>query len=124
MTTQDVTRQGTEHLSFAQPDEVREFPHGRAEIVRLGGADIGRLTLEPGWQWSTDVKPVAGTDLCLAPHMQYHVSGRLRVRMADGTEFEAGPGDLSSLPEGHDAWVVGDEQVVLVDWFGASNYAR
>jgi hypothetical protein len=124
MTTQDVTRQQTEHLSFAQPDEVREFPHGRAEIVRLGGADIGRLVLEPGWRWSIDVKPIAGTELCLAPHMQYHVSGRLRVRMADGTEFEAGPGDLTSLPEGHDAWVVGDERVVVVDWFGASNYAR
>jgi hypothetical protein len=124
MTTQDAMRQTTEHLSFAQPNEVREFPHGRAEIVRLGGADIGRLTLEPGWRWSTDVKPIAGTELCQAPHMQYHVSGRLRIRMADGTEFEAGPGDLTSLPEGHDAWVVGDETAVVVDWFGASNYAR
>jgi hypothetical protein len=124
MTTQDATRQTTEHLSFGQPDEVREFGHGRAEIVRLGGADIGRLVLEPGWRWSTDVKPIAGTELCQAPHMQYHVSGRLHVRMADGTEFEAGPGDLTSLPEGHDAWVVGDEPAVVVDWFGASNYAR
>jgi hypothetical protein len=124
MTTQDAMRQTTEHLSFAQPDEVREFPHGRAEIVRLGGADIGRLVLEPGWRWSTDVKPVAGTELCQAPHMQYHVSGTLRLRMADGTEFEAGPGDLTSLPEGHDAWVIGNEPVVVVDWFGASNYAR
>ena len=124
MTTQDATRHITEHLSFATPDEVREFPHGRAEIVRLGGADIGRLTLEPGWRWSTDVKPIAGTELCMAPHMQYHVSGRLHVAMADGTEFEAVPGDLTSLPEGHDAWVVGDETVVVVDWYGASNYAR
>jgi len=124
MTMQDATRQTTEHLSFSRPDEVREFPHGRAEIVRIGGMDVGRLTLEPGWRWSTDVKPIAGTDLCQAPHMQYHVSGRIRVRMADGTEFEAGPGDVTSLPEGHDAWVVGDEPAVSVDWYGASNYAR
>ena len=124
MTTQDAMRQATEHLSFAQPDEVREFPHGRAEIVRLSGADIGRLTLQPGWRWSTDVKPIAGTELCEAPHMQYHVSGLLHVQMADGTEFDAGPGDLTSLPQGHDAWVVGDEPAVVVDWFGASNYAR
>jgi hypothetical protein len=124
MTTQDAIRHVTEHLSFTTPDEIREFPHGRAEIVRLGGADIGRLTLEPGWRWSTDVKPIAGTDLCMAPHMQYHVSGRLHVAMADGTEFEAVPGDLTSLPEGHDAWVVGEETVVVVDWYGASNYAR
>jgi hypothetical protein len=116
--------QSTEHRSYAAPDEVREFPHGRAEILKVGGAEIGRLVLEPGWRWSNDVKPIAGTDLCEAPHMQYHVSGRLHVRMADGTEFEAGPGDITSLPQGHDAWVVGDEPVVVVDWYGASNYAR
>ena len=116
--------QSTEHRSYAEPDEVREFPHGRAEILKVGGAEIGRLVLQPGWRWSNDVKPLAGTDLCEAPHMQYHVSGRLGVRMGDGTEFEAGPGDVTSLPQGHDAWVVGDEPVVVVDWYGASNYAR
>jgi ethanolamine utilization protein EutQ (cupin superfamily) len=56
--------------------------------------------------------------------MQFHVSGRLAIRMDDGTEFVAGPGDVTSLPSGHDAWVVGDETVVTVDWYGASNYAR
>jgi hypothetical protein len=119
-----MATQTTEHVSFDKPDEVREFPHGRVEIVTVGGAEIGRLILEPGWRWSNDVKPIAGTDLCEAPHMQYHVSGRVHVLMADGTEFEAGPGDVTSLPQGHDAWVVGDEPVVVVDWYGASNYAR
>jgi len=113
-----------EHRSFAKPDEVREFTHGRAEIVDLGGQPIGRLVLEPGWRWSNDVKPIAGTDLCEAPHFQYHVSGRLGIRMEDGTEFIAGPGDLTSLPRGHDAWVVGDEPVVTVDFYGASTYAK
>jgi hypothetical protein len=116
--------QNTEHRSYTEPDEVREFPNGKAEILKVGDAEIGRLTLQPGWRWSNDVKPVAGTDLCEAPHMQYHVSGRLHVVMADGTEFEAGPGDVTSLPQGHDAWVVGDEPAVVVDWYGASNYAR
>ena len=119
-----MATQTTEHVSFEKPDEVRQFPHGRVEIVTVGGAGIGRLVLEPGWRWSNDVKPIAGTDLCEAPHMQYHVSGRVHVLMADGTEFEAGPGDVTSLPQGHDAWVVGDEPVVVVDWYGASNYAR
>jgi hypothetical protein len=119
-----MATQTTEHVSFEKPDEVRQFPHGRVEIVTVGGAEIGRLVLEPGWRWSNDVKPIAGTDLCEAPHMQYHVSGRVHVVMADGTEFEAGPGDVTSLPQGHDAWVVGDEPVVVVDWYGASNYAR
>jgi hypothetical protein len=120
----DTLTHRTEHKSFGVPEEVREFPHGRAEIVRLGDMEIGRLVLEPGWRWSKDVKPIAGTELCQAPHMQYHVSGRVHVVMADGTEFEAGPGDVTSLPQGHDAWVVGDEPVVVVDWYGATNYAR
>ncbi len=124
MSTPQTRQQTTEHRSYAEPDEVREFPHGRVEILRVGGAEIGRLVLEPGWRWSNDVKPIAGTEFCEAPHMQYHVSGRLHVRMADGSEFEAGPGDVTSLPQGHDAWVVGDEAVVVVDWFGVSDYGR
>ena len=113
-----------EHKDFAKPDEVRAFPNGRAEIVKVEAGEIGRLTLEPGWRWSKDVKPIAGTEWCEAPHFQYHVSGTLHALMADGTEFEVGPGSISYLPAGHDGWVVGDEPVVLVDWNGASNYAK
>lgn len=113
----------TEHRTFEEPDETREFPNGRAEILNIGGGEVGRLVLKPGWRWSNDVKPIAGTD-CEAPHFQYHVSGRLKIVMEDGEEFEAGPGDLTSLPSGHDAWVVGDEPVVVVDFYGASNYAK
>jgi hypothetical protein len=116
--------QQTEHLTFEKPDETREFPHGRAEIVNAADAAIGRLVLEPGWRWSNDVQPIANTPSCEAPHFQYHVSGQLAIRMDDGTEFVAGPGDITSLPSGHDAWVVGDEPVVVVDWFGATNYAK
>jgi hypothetical protein len=118
------TAHQTEHKSFAAPEETRPFTHGRAEIVTLGGSAIGRLVLEPGWRWSNDVKPIAQTESCEAPHFQYHVSGRLAIRMDDGTEFIAGPGDLTSLPSGHDAWVIGDEPVMLVDFYGASNYAK
>jgi quercetin dioxygenase-like cupin family protein len=116
--------QQTEHRSFDKADEVREFPNGRAEILKVGDAEVGRLTFEPGWRWSTDVKPIAKTDSCHAPHFQYHLAGRLAIKMDDGTEFIAGPGDVTSLPSGHDAWVVGDEPAVVVDWFGASNYAK
>lgn len=113
-----------EQKDFGDADEVRTFPQGQAELVRVQGTDIARLTLHPGWRWSEHVKPIAGTEFCEAPHFQYHVSGRLHVRMADGTEFEAGPGQVTALPSGHDAWVVGDEDVVVVDWWGASNYAK
>jgi hypothetical protein len=118
------TRQETEHLSFSAPDEVRHFAGGRAEILRIGNTEIGRMIFSPGWRWSESVKPLAGTELCEAPHFQYHVAGTLRIRMADGSEFDARPGDVTSLPSGHDAWVVGNEDVVVVDWFGASEYAR
>ena len=116
--------QTVEHESFRSPSEVREFPHGHADILNVGDSVIGRLVLEPGWRWSNDVKPIAGTDLCEAAHFQYHVQGRLGIRMADGTEFIAEPGDVTSLPQGHDAWVVGDENVVVVDWFGATDWAK
>jgi hypothetical protein len=116
--------QTTQHETFAKPAEVREFPNGRVEILLIGDAEVGRLTLEPGWRWSTDVKPIAGTDSCEAPHFQYHVAGHLAIRMDDGTEFIAKAGDVTSLPSGHDAWVVGNEPVVVVDWYGASNYAK
>ncbi len=117
-------QQKTEDRDFATPDEVRTFQNGRAEIVTVGGAAIGRLSFSPGWRWSEHVKPIAGTDLCQAPHFQYHVAGTLHIQMADGTEFDATPGHVTSLPSGHDAWVVGDEDVVVIDWYGASDYAR
>lgn len=109
---------------FAIPDEVRTFGHGKVELVNIAGGIVGRLILEPGWRWSVDVKPIAGTDWCEAPHFQYLVSGRLHVKMADGAEMDLGPGDVSNLPANHDAWVVGNEPAVLVDWYGAGNYAK
>jgi hypothetical protein len=118
------TGQRTEHKSFDAPDEVREFPNGRAEILRIGDAEVGRYVFEPGWRWSNDVKPIAETDSCQVPHFQYQLSGRLAIRMDDGTELIAGPGDVTSLPSGHDGWVVGDEPVVVIDWWGASSYAK
>jgi hypothetical protein len=113
-----------EQKAFSAPDEVRSFERGELRLLTIGGSEIGQLVLQPGWRWSEHVKPIAGTLLCEAPHFQYHVQGTLHVVMADGTEFDARRGDVTALPQGHDAWVVGDEAVILVDWFGASNYAR
>ena len=113
-----------EHRSFQSPDEVRTFERGRLDLVNIAGGTVGRLTLQPGWRWSIHVKPIAGTEWCLAPHFQFQTTGHLHVVMADGEEFESKAGDVTALPAGHDAWVVGDEAVVLVDWAGASNYAK
>ncbi|RRO14116.1 cupin [Saccharopolyspora rhizosphaerae] len=122
MTTRSA--QAVDHRGFDNPDEVRQFEHGRSEVLHMGGGTIGRHVLHPGWRWRDDVKPLAGTEWCEAPHFQYHVAGTLHVQMSDGTEFDLGPGTVSSLPAGHDAWVAGDEDVVLVDWYGASDYAK
>jgi hypothetical protein len=119
-----TTTQLTEQKDFATPDETRTFPNGQLDLVSIGDAQIGRLTLQPGWRWSEHVKPVAGTQLCEAPHFQYHISGVMRIQTADGNQFDAGPGQVTSLPAGHDAWVIGDVPAVVVDWYGASNYAR
>lgn len=119
-----TTRATSEHKTFEKPDETREFPNGQAQILSIGGGSVGRLEFKPGWRWSKDVQPLAQTSSCEAPHFQYHVSGRLAIKMDDGTEFIAGPGDVTALPSGHDAWVVGDEPVVVIDWFGASNYGK
>jgi hypothetical protein len=113
-----------EWKNFARPDEVREFPKGRLELVSIGGATVGRAIFEPGWRWTTSVQPLVKTRSCEAPHFQYHVSGVLRVRMDDGTEFDCRPGDVSLLPSGHDAWVVGDEPAVVVDFQGMIDYAK
>ena len=110
--------------SFASPDEVRTFPKGKLELLTVGGAIIGRATFEPGWRWSTSVQPIAGTASCEAPHFQYHLSGTIRIAMDDGSEFDCKAGDVSLLPVGHDAWVVGDEPVVVVDFQGMVDYAK
>jgi hypothetical protein len=110
--------------NLSQPDETRKFPKGQVDLVSLGGVTFGRATLQPGWKWSTSVKPLVNTKSCEAPHLQYHVSGRLAVRMDDGSEQEFGPGDVSLLPPGHDAWVVGDAPVVVIDISGMVDYAK
>jgi hypothetical protein len=110
--------------NLAQPEETRTFDKGRLELVTLGGVTFGRAKLEPGWRWSTSVKPLVNTKSCEAFHLQYHVSGRLHVVMDDGSEDEFGPGDVSLLPPGHDAWVVGDDPVIVIDISGMKEYAQ
>ncbi len=110
--------------NLASPDEVRRFDKGKLELVNVGGAAIGRATFEPGWRWSTCVKPIAGTDSCQAAHYGVQISGTLTTRMDDGTEKTSKAGDVVAIPPGHDAWVVGDKAVVFIDFQGMVNYAR
>jgi mannose-6-phosphate isomerase-like protein (cupin superfamily) len=111
--------------SFDQPDETRPFAgHGSMAVVQVGETTAGKGTFEPGWRWSQDIKPIAGTDSCQAHHTLYIISGRMHVVMDDGTETEVGPGDVAIIPPGHDAWTVGDEPCVSVDFTGVARYAK
>ena len=112
-----------ERGSFGKAGEVRKFPKGKLELVTIGGTAVGRATLQPGWKWSTCIQPLVKTKSCEAPHFQYHVAGVLRVKMDDGKVIDCRPGDVSLVPSGLDAWVVGRKPVVFVDFQGMAEYA-
>ena len=114
----------TEKKSFDSPEETRTVEKGRIEVVNVGGQQVMRATFQPGWKWSECVKPVAGTDSCEVAHLVYVISGRMGLRMNDGSEIEIGPGDVTSIPPGHDAWINGDEPFVGIDFQGGGNYAK
>jgi class 3 adenylate cyclase len=109
---------------LSEPADVRQFPHGHIDIVEMDDHVIGRLVHEPGWRWSNDVKPIAGTEACMYHHLGYTVSGLLRVQMPDGTELEIGPEEVFEIPPGHDAWVVGDEPWVAIDFEAMRTYGK
>jgi hypothetical protein len=109
--------------SFTSPDNTRTFNNGKIEFVTLEDTSLARVSLRPGWRWSKDVKPVAGTESCLSPHVQYVISGRLMVEMDDGSKLELKPGDFAHIVPGHDAYVVGTEPFVAVDLAGMKDYA-
>jgi quercetin dioxygenase-like cupin family protein len=117
---------GLIRMSFDAPEEVRRFEDGsgQVELVKLDSGPVGRATFRPGWRWSEHVKPIAGTESCQAAHVGYFVSGRMTVVMDDGEEVEYGPGDFAVMPPGHDAWTVGDEDCVFIDFQGFADYAK
>ncbi len=117
---------GLVRKSLDSPEETRPFEGGtgQLQLVNLEQGAVGRATFLPGWRWSEHVKPIAKTESCQAAHMAYFVSGRMKVVMNDGEEMEYGPGDFATMAPGHDAWVLGDEPCVVIDWQGFADYAK
>jgi len=113
-----------ETKSHNSPDEVRTPKKTRVEVVRLPGYTLGRLNFEPGWKWSECIKPVVGTESCQNSHVGYAVSGRLTVKLNDGTQKTFQPGMSYTIPPGHDAWVEGDERFVCIEVMSAEQYAK
>lgn len=109
---------------FSEPSAVRTIPRGRIEVVELDDTVVGKMTYEPGWRWSVDVQPIAATESCQYHHLGVTLAGRLRAQMVDGTELEVGPGDVFEIPPGHDAWVVGDEPWVSIDFEAMRTYGK
>jgi class 3 adenylate cyclase len=110
--------------AFDETEDVRKTTRGQVAVVELDDRVIARHTWGPGWRWSIDVKPIVGTQSCQSHHVAYSVSGRLHVRMTDGIEMEVGPGEVFEIPPGHDAWVVGDEAFVSVDFEAMRGFAK
>ena len=108
----------------SSPDETRTFEKGKIDVTKLGDITIGKSVFEPGWSWEKCVKPIAKTTSCQAPHTMYIISGKMKVVMDDGTEIEAVSGDTAVVPPGHNAWVVGNEPCVAIDFTGAKEYAK
>ena len=114
-----------ERKRFDNPDETSSFhDKGQGEIVNIADGIVRRNTFLPGWRWSEHSKTTAGNESCQAPHISYVISGRLLVRIDDGSEHEMNPGDLVAIPPGHDAWTVGDEPCVVLDFAGISMYQK
>ena len=110
--------------SFSSPDETRTPPNTTVEVVRLGGETAARFTFQPGWRWSRDVAPVVGTTSCQARHVGAVHQGTMRLTHEDGTEAEVSVGDAYTIEPGHDAWVVGDEPVVVLEFESGESYAK
>jgi uncharacterized cupin superfamily protein len=111
--------------NFDSPDETRGFEgKGETKVVTLAGHTVGYGTFEPGWKWSENVKPIAGTDSCQVAHFGYVLSGSMQVHMDDGQEIEINPGDVVAIPPGHDAEVTGPKACVMVDFGEIGDYAK
>jgi len=110
--------------SFDAADEVRRFEKGTVEVVNVADHSIARATFLPGWRWSEHVRPIAQTELCEVEHLGYVASGRMTVRMNDGSEAEFKAGDVMAVKPHHDALVTGSEPCVVIDFAGAATYAK
>ena len=113
-----------ERKTFDTPEETRKVDKGKIEVVKLSDVTAMRARFEPGWRWSESVKPVVKTNSCEVAHLMYVVSGRMGVRMDDGSEVEFGPGDVGTIPPGHDAWIIGQVPFVGIDFQGGAVYAK
>ena len=109
---------------FDEPDESLTLPNLIGQIVVLGEIYISRTVSQPGWRWSIDVKPLAGTEWCQFHHQGVALSGQMHIMTAEGAQRIIGPGEAYDIPPGHDAWVVGDEPAISIEFQGVRGWGR
>lgn len=109
---------------FEDTTDIRVTGRGKVEVVELDDRVVARITWQPGWRWSVDVKPIVGTDYCQSHHVGIVLEGRSRVQMSDGLELELSAGDVFDIPPGHDSWVIGDEPIVIIDFEALRGFAK
>jgi class 3 adenylate cyclase len=109
--------------SLDMPDEERSIPNGHVQIWEIGDFVVGKVTFEPGWRWSKDVKPIAGTEWCEYHHLGIILQGGIHFLTPDGLEMEIGEGQLYEVLPGHDAWTVGDIPTIQYDFAGMRTFA-
>jgi class 3 adenylate cyclase len=107
-----------QHKSFDKPDEVRELPFMSLSLLQVGSLAVGLGRVEPGFRWSTHMRKATDERLCQIHHTQMLLSGRFAVQMDDGEYVEIEPNEVFDVPPGHDAWVLGDEPAVILDFLG------
>ncbi|HVM54358.1 MAG TPA: adenylate/guanylate cyclase domain-containing protein [Acidimicrobiales bacterium] len=105
------------------PDETFRFQNGQQDAVDLGDVTVARITMQPGWRWSKDVRPLVGGEWCQARHVGILVAGGLDITLQDGTRFSVRPGDVFEIPPGHDGHASSDEVTVTYEWTGARAFA-
>lgn len=112
----DARGQMFEAKSFHEPDEGLDFPNGHADVVKIGGKTLLSVRFEPGFRWSRHLAPMIGTEACPTRHVLHVVSGRMGLRLSDGTETDVGPGEVVSIAPGHDSWTVGESPCLWFDY--------
>jgi mannose-6-phosphate isomerase-like protein (cupin superfamily) len=113
-----------ESKNMNTPDETRTPDKTKIEVVNVGGSEVGRFTFQPGWKWSECIKPVVKTESCQAEHFGYVEAGRIHIVHTDGAEVDLGRGDAYLIAPGHDAWVLGNEPFVAIEFRSAATYAK
>jgi class 3 adenylate cyclase len=110
--------------NLRRPDESIEMPGITEQLVEVGEMTVGRSVQEPGWRWSTHIKPIVRGEWCEAHHVGVVLSGPFGADFRDGSRLELGPDDVYDIPPGHDGYTIGQEPAVLIEWSGLRTFAR